>query len=222
MITTELQVYNLALSAIGTRSSITSGTDGREGELCSLWYPQVRDQVLKAAPWSSARASSRLSVQAERDTDEDWVTGDPEATYAFAYNLPSDFLYPRHLATYQRFQLGVLNNVRVLFSNEEDTILIYTKQETRPHLWDHDLAMAIVWGLAAAICVPLNGKSSRMKEMLALADDAILKAKVMEANADHWEAEAMPEWLTARGAANPGYPNRYVFPAGPALSTAFV
>ena len=50
-ISSEVQVYNLALNAVGERSNISSPTEqSRPAEVCSLWYSPVRDQVLAAVP----------------------------------------------------------------------------------------------------------------------------------------------------------------------------
>jgi len=43
-------IWNQAISSAGGRGSISSEIEsGREADLCRLWYPTVRQGVLKAA-----------------------------------------------------------------------------------------------------------------------------------------------------------------------------
>lgn len=219
MVTSEVEIYNLALSAIGHSSSVAVQDEiSREAELCRLWFPQVRDKVLKAAPWSSARAETRLAVYRTRDFNLDWTQLDPSATWSYAYTAPTDMIHPRHSVTFQRFIMSEFEGAMRVMSGEENKILVYTKRQDNFSLWDQDLLMSIVYGLGATIAMPLSAKVSRAKELYALANDAILTARVANANEDHYELESMPEWLTVRGASAGTYPNRYVYPVGPTLS----
>lgn len=69
-----VSLYNMACSAIGTKARISLPTEkSREAEICQLWYPTVRDTVLSAAHWSSARAVASLALLADRDLNVGWV-----------------------------------------------------------------------------------------------------------------------------------------------------
>src|SRR6478735_3780370 len=161
MITDEVSIYNLALNAVGTRSNITSPSEkSREAELCRLWFGPVRDQVLRAAPWPSCKAWQRLAVLKERDSQEAWTVGDPDPEYQFAYSVPSDMISPRYLAGFQRFSLQTFpGNKLAIMTNETQALLCYTKRQETIALWDVGLQMAIVYGLASYIAMPLHGKA---------------------------------------------------------------
>jgi hypothetical protein len=220
----EVEIYNLALSSVGTRARVALPTESsREAQICNLWFGPTRDQVLRGAHWPSARTSARLSVLAERDFAEAWVSTDPEPDFTYAYALPSDFLYPRHTTTFSPFKLGIYaGTTPALMSNEEEIILHYTSRQTSPSLWDIDLAMAIVHGLAAYIALPLHGKAGRARESAERANELITAARVKSANADQYSYEHIPQSLTSRGYAGFAGQNGYIYPYGSLITATGV
>lgn len=226
MATNLVQIYNLALSAVGTRQLVSYPTEkSRESEVCDLWFPVVLAAVMRAAPWSSARAIARLALIATADDTREWVEGDPEPGWQYTYKLPADFIYPRYLSDWSRFvlgqetvdQLGNKIEVTTLMANSPQALLTYTRnQETIP-LWDADLTMALSYGLAAAISMQLHGKTKRTGISLDQANDAIMRARLHTANEDMNRYESVPEWLTARGVSIGPFWEQYVYPAGPLL-----
>lgn len=219
-----VSLYNMACSAIGTKARISLPTEkSREAEICQLWYPTVRDTVLSAAHWSSARAVASLALLADRDLNVGWVDGDPSPDWLYAFALPSDYLYPRYINQYQQFELGIIGTNRVLFSNYNPTTLLYTKRQDNPVLWDPLLYRAVANALSAAISMPLHGKASRTKLALELANSAIMEARTNLANKDQSMRESIPDWLSVRGVSQPQAISGYIYPFGPLLTmTSFV
>lgn len=212
-------LYNLALSAVGTRAAISSeDDDSREGQLCRTWLPTVRDTALRAANWASARAVARLALQAEASSDSDWSEGDPEPGWTYRYGLPADYLYPRWLGDYSNFTLCSYNNTTMLQANVETPVLVYTKRQDIPGAWDPDLFKAISLGLAAAICMPLSGKADRANVMIADANELILRARVNTANENSEQLDSLPDWLLARGASIGAVYNKFIYQVGPLFS----
>ena len=195
-----VSVYNMALAAIGTRARVQSPTEvSPEAEQCSLWYEEVRDLVLRSAPWNCASAFRRLALSSERQ-DEVWVPGAPAPGWRYAYALPGDFLAPRYLTDYAQFDLGVNSlDQKVLYTNSYQPILRYTKRQARPDLWDVDLRAAIVFALAAHIAPKLTGSSDKVRLVTAQAIDKIMAAREASANETQTYQESVPEWLVARG-----------------------
>lgn len=209
------QLFNLALSAMGTRNRIASPTENSaEAKECLLWYDHVRKQVLSAAPFQEARANSRLALQAERDPDADWTDADPDPGWQFAYAAPSDMLRPRSLTTYGSFILSTRNNQNQIVTNEENAILVYTKDIDNIPLWSPPLQNAIMMALGSAICLKLGGKLDRAQLLASRANEAVFQARVTEGNLDDYQLDSVPPWLSARGVdAVPS--TRYTFPYGP-------
>ncbi len=149
-----VDIYNMALNAVGTRDDVSSPNEAsREAEVCRRWFANARDLILRAAFWPSAEAHSRLSVLAERDETEAWTSADPSPGFRFAYAVPSDLLVPRYQADFGRFVFSTYGDSRAVMSNTEQVVLAYTRQQTNVSLWDHALLMAIVYSLGAHIAI---------------------------------------------------------------------
>lgn len=219
MVTAVVDIWNQAVSALSLSKTINDETDNSlVAEKCRLHYPTVRDKVLRGAPWSSAKAYSRLALHAERNTSAAWQPGDPEPGWAFSYRLPSDYLWPRNLSTYERFTLGTIGGETYLMTNMEQAILIYTKRQEDVSQWDIALTDAIILALAAHICKPLTGKNDRSAQLIGAANQAIMLAREQAGNEDNQPMETIPDWLMARGIPGPSYPNRYIYPVGPLIA----
>lgn len=221
-LSSEVQVYNLALNAIGARSNIAAPTeDSREAEVCRLWYSTVRDQILAAAPWPEATKISYPALLATTDDEDAWLETEPRMGYSYVYALPSDALWPRYMSDFSRFLFTNYNGQRALHSNTEDAILAYTSRLENMTLWDAGLQMAIVYGLAANICMPLSGKTSRAKTLADKANELVIAARVAAANSNNESYESIPDWIVARGF-NHSPQTRYFHPYGELLTSAMV
>lgn len=218
MITDEVTIYNLALNAVGTRSNIAIPEEkSREAEVCRLWFGPVKDRVLRAAPWNSAKAHKRLSVLAER-TDELWTAVDPDPEFRFAYAVPTDLINPRYLSGYQRFSYSRLGDKMAIMTHQEQALLTYTSNSALIRLWDVSLQLAIVHALAAHIAMPLTGKVARARNSLEQANDMILQAREETGNVDMARVESIPPWIAARGYGTPMVETRYFYPHGELFS----
>lgn len=221
MISTEVAVYNMALDAVGARNDVEITTEpSREAETCLLWYAAVRDQVLAAAHWPSARAFARLaSLASAQDT---WEDLDPEPGFSNSFSVPPDMLRPRNLVSFGRFTLTTRALAQLAINaNEETPILVYTRRQVNIALWDSALQMAVVYGLAANIAKPITGKRSLAKDLIEQANALIIEAQVGAANSDDNFIEAIPDWLQARGCLNFSQ-TKFVYPHGTLLSVSSV
>lgn len=217
-ISSEVQIYNLALNAIGERNNISLPTEqSRPAEVCRLWYSPVRDQVLSAAPWPEATKIAYLALLAQQDDDATWLETEPRTGYQYVYALPSDMLRPRYMSDFSRFLFSSYNGQRAVHSNTQNAILAYTSRLENVALWDSALQMAIVYGLAANICMPLSGKPARAQALANRANELITTARVDAANSNNEYYESIPDWITARGF-NTTSPQRYFHPYGSMLA----
>lgn len=219
MIDSEVAVYNLALNAVGGRNNINSPTEAsREAEVCNLWFSPVRDQVLAAAPWPEATKLERLALLSEADGS--WDVGEPRPGYQFAYGLPSDCIRPQYLTRFERFQITAgPDNTRLLHTNASQALLAYTFRQQTISLWASELQMAIVYGLAANICMPLTGKPQRANMLIQRANSIILAARESAANISDDRYEHIPDWLAARGFSS-GNEGAFYYPFGSLLTVS--
>lgn len=212
-VASETAIYNLALNAIGARNNVSSPSeDSREAEVCRLWYPAVRDQVLAAAFWPEATKFDYLALLNEQD-DSVWTSGEAFPGFVYSYQQPTDLLRPQYLSTFEPFR--VTN--QTINTNTAQALLAYTFRNELVTTWSAGLQMAIVHGLAANICMPLTAKAQRTNLMLGQANNAILAAREASAN---WSVEAhetLPEWIQARGFGMSSH-SRFIYPFGGLLS----
>jgi hypothetical protein len=211
----KVEVFNLALSAMGTRNRVSSPTESStEARECLLWYDVVRKQILCSAPFQEATANQRLAVAAERVGGE-WLPNHPDPGWRFSYSSPADMLRPRRLATYESFILSTsAANERRIETNVENAILVYTKDQENIDMWSPALVNAIAYGLASAVCMKLGGKMDRLQLVAQQANSLLMAARVVEGNTDEYQLDSLPPWLSARGVPSAAS-NRYFYPYGP-------
>lgn len=226
MATDVVVLYNLALDTIGARNKISLPTEqSREAEACQLWFPQIRDQVLASAAWPEATKMERLALLSLQDNDGDevWAQGDPRPDLTNAYALPADLLRPQYISDFSRFAVQSYGEEnRVLMTNKQSPILIYTFRQTKVSMWSQELQMAIMKGLAASICLPLTGKTSRAKLLMDEANQYILAARETAANTNDERFESIPDWISARGFIDSSTLTRYIYPYGALLTISNV
>lgn len=218
--TSQVEIYNMALSSVGTKQLVSLPEEAsREAELCNLWYDRIVQQILRAAFWPCGRAVARLALQKERDLSTIWQPGDPEPGWQYTYSTPSDMIAPRYLTTFQRFALAnATDNSKVIYTNVEQALLIYTKDQPQINSWDPDFLMAVVHGLAAVIALPLHGKPDRAKLAQDKANQLVVQARVDAANSDMESFQTVPDWISARGYAGAAPNTRFIYEYGPLIS----
>jgi hypothetical protein len=213
-VASKVQVYNLALNAVGSRSNISSPTENsREAEVCDLWFELVRDTALASAAWPEATKLRYLALSSEQEDDE-WIEGEPKAGYQYLYARPSDMLRPQYMSGFGHFLMTDLG----FHSNTYQAALVYTSRLTDVSQWGAQLQMAIVYGLAAHICMPLSGKPSRAKMLVGMANELMMAARESAANQNTEVLDSVPDWITARGYTDASSKTRYFYPYGSLLS----
>lgn len=101
--TATVDIANRALSALGTRSQITSfAEDSNEAAQCNLLFDALRDEVLRMAPWNCATNFDLITVlKAAPGTPENpsstatvWSKAFPPPPWVYEYSHPSDCIRP--------------------------------------------------------------------------------------------------------------------------------
>ena len=232
----QLNLYNLALGAIGADYTISAvDEESVPAEACELYYENVRQTILRAAFWHCAKRHVRMTKAAatvettgyDHDTELFWVSSDPEPGYAFSYTLPT-MLRARYLTTFEMFSLGweMEGDHAILSCNtggpedEDAPILCYTADVTNVTVWDAGLYQAVYHGLAANIAMALTGKKNQVDLNFGLANQLILQARADNANemGHLLYSEQVPERLQARGYAYSPVTTPYIYPYGHLLT----
>lgn len=222
MVNSVVDIFNLACSTIGTRSSIASETEvSKEAEECALWYEIARDAVMEGAHWPSTRSFARVGLLVERNSETNWELGDPEPGFTYAYSLPSKMLHPWYLTNFDRFTLGLHNDERTaLMTNTTDPILVYCRKQVSVEEWSTQLKMAVAHALGAFVGLKLTGKAARVARAQERANNLIEQARASAANSRDDQYESLPEWLQARNIAIAPPQNRFLYPYGSLINAA--
>ncbi|MCQ4159770.1 hypothetical protein NON00_07495 [Roseomonas sp. GC11] len=184
-----LVLCSRALLKIGAQpvASLDEGT--AEAEVAANLYPAVRDALLSAHPWSFATGQMVLPR----------LTAVPYADYAYAYQLPADFLRVLSAGGQGRGS-GILYrlNENRLHTDAPSVTLTYLFRPSES-AFPAFFASALVARLAAEFCVPLTESTSRADMLHRLAESEMRHARLVDSQ--QGTARAIEEFplISARG-----------------------
>lgn len=148
MATSRTEICNFALGLISDKSiSDINDKEDVNAKLCLLHYQQTLDEELRAYAWNGAFHEAKL---AQKPTEES-----PLIEYEFAYSLPNNPFCLRPL----RVNDGVENFIisgRLLFSDNDNIILGYTKRITNIAEMDPLLVKVLYTQLAIKLSFPIT------------------------------------------------------------------
>ncbi len=216
----DIDICNLALLRLGTRSSISALTEGStEANACALAYPIVRDTLLAQHRWSFATRRVALAD-----------LGNPPDNWAFRYAYPPDCLHARALhppappqptggppavdATSLPFEVSADcdasgNPIRIVLADQPGAELVYTARITTAAQFDAGFVEALSWTLAAELAITLTGDKIIAQYCLQTAAAAVAGAKANDANESPFVDDRPAEWIAAyRIFRRPTWPNR--------------
>lgn len=157
MATSWVKISNQALALLG-KDLIVSLDEGTEAaKYCSLFYEDVRDEVLRAHAWNCAKHRAALAQSS------DYV---PPSGYDYAYALPvSPYCLRVLLMGEPEDKLVWKVEGRYLLTDEEEATILYIKRITDPMELDTLCVAAIAARLAADLALPLTGSRSMFDDM---------------------------------------------------------
>lgn len=204
MATSAVSICNLGLSRIGISAAIVALSESsQEAVACNAIYEQVRDQVLRDFPWPFATKYVELGlVTAAADEDELPAWGNE---WAYAYRYPSDCIKLRRLTTGDRtgrtrvpFKLGNDDSGRLIFTDQADAILLYTKRFTDPAHFDATFASAVAWKMAIELAPPLARSAAERERAINGYNTEIAQARVDALNEEVDDEDAEASWIADR------------------------
>ena len=203
MATSAVQICNMALSRVGSSAFISAlDEDTPEAEMLNLHYEPKRDGLLEVGAWPWATRRVALSALASPDaTTED--------VWSYVYTLPADCLQVQDLWSGSRVQTAgdripcavewdAANACRVLCTDEEDAVLVYTRKVTDVTAYPQHFVEALVWALAAELALGLIGKPELFANAQAMADRARSRAVAKAGNTNRPDAPPVSEFEAER------------------------
>lgn len=236
MATSDTEIANLALAAIGTRSTIASLTEAStEARAVSLHYSRTLEELLRASHWNFARKQTLLTLL--HDATQGQTAPTP---WLYEYALPSDYLYARYVmpnievtppnppASAPTAQVNQPNyigppiqflissslndsdqQITTLLTNQPSAILVYTCRVTNPNLYDSMFLTAFSHLLASRICVQLTGDKQMARSEFQIADDLVRAARARDGSEGLVVIDSIPDWMRVRG-----YASDWAYPGG--------
>lgn len=209
---TVVDIYNLALSNLGTRSRVTATSDGtREANALNVIYADARDELLQEHPWNFAGTREALATQAVAAAPDDW---------SFVYVYPADCLAVRFLCSAGtppdayaglepiRYEVRVVKDdtlptavrKRAILTDLDDAVACYTWQVTDPDFMPPHFRRVLGWKLAAAVALNLTGAASTAAACFNMYKAQLDIAGVVDAREGLSRAHDNPApWDAARG-----------------------
>ncbi len=163
-----------ALIKIGA-APVTGFDEGTaESEIAGALYGQTRDALLSAYAWSFATGQVKLNR----------LEAEPLADYAYAFQLPNDFLRALSLGTSGRGRgQGYRVIGDVLHADASEVVLTYIyrpDEESFPPFFDQ----ALIVRLAAEFTIPVTENTSRSEAMFSMAERDFARARQIDAQQD--------------------------------------
>ncbi|PHS78120.1 MAG: hypothetical protein COB59_08655 [Rhodospirillaceae bacterium] len=166
-----------ALLKTGCRS-ITSFDEGTaEAEVAGNLFETTRDALLSAHPWSFATAQVTLPR----------LEAEPIADYAYAFQLPADYLRVLSAGAGRGRGLEYRIHERRLHTHSPDVVLTYIFRPAEsefPPFFDQ----VLIARLAAEFCIPLTDSTSRSEALRGIAKDEFRQARLIDSQQDTTDA----------------------------------
>ena len=198
--TSEVDICNLALLRLGTRSSLSSFTEGSvEANACAQVYALMRDMLLASHQWDFATRRVGLAD-----------LGSPPVPWDYRYAYPVDCLRARSIRSGARTRKVTIfeisgdvdadgNPIKVILCNLAQAELTYTAQIVTPDLFPPHFVEALSWMVAAEISTALSSNDALTQYAMQMAAQAVSSSKANDANQSPSPQEHVPDWVSVRG-----------------------
>lgn len=177
-----VEICNIALSRLASSSPISSlGERSKAAELCTIFYAQCRDEVLREFPWPFATTAVALAD-----------VGSPASGWAFRYSYPADcslvlgIMQPGQREIIETDQLipykvGYSPAGAVIHTDQPQAVACYVARVEDTTLFDPLFVSALAWKLATELAIPITGKREHRQdcEQQYLVSISQAKAQVM-------------------------------------------
>jgi len=209
--TSQVEIYNMALGNIGISETVASLEErSKAQQTCSRYWEIARDTALAQFPWRFATKFATLAL-----------IGTPPRGWAYQYQYPNDCLKALGLnderLAYTDWcrdswsnwaDLGRLVDWRtaygdegqVLLANQEGAELAYVVRVTDTGRYPPLFVQALAWQLSMLIAMPMTAQTSVVQTAMSGYMQAWQIAAAADLNESKGEYLAMPnDYLTGRG-----------------------
>lgn len=180
-----MEIVNRALGHLGSQPLTSLDEATPLAAKIKVFWPQARDDVLRAHTWVCCRKRARLPRLAE----------DPPFGFAAQFQLPEDFL--RLVATDPAGATVAVEGNRLL-ADQAVLAIVYVRREEDAALYDPQLCGVLALKLATELAYGITGSTSLAQSLAGRCDAALSEARGNSAR----ESEARPgrtsAWVAAK------------------------
>ena len=184
--TVDLTICNNALLLLGNNTIVSLTDDLKAARLCSQFYQQAVDAVLRAYTWNCATVRSAELVAA----------GTPSFGFGYAYVLPAFCLRVLMIEDDETIPFKIENGQ--LVTDYSAAKITYIKRVAMSKA-DSLLVEAISARLAAAIAFPVTNSATVSEAMWKLYKDKLDEAQTIDAFEGTASQLASNDWINSRG-----------------------
>ena len=154
----ELDIWNIALHAIGAEAIQDKGADHKANRMCRSFYGWTRDYLLTTFDWNFARKYQVLTL------DDTYPEDNCPSGY-YPYALPEDCEIPRSLEPYkQRDSWMIMGNH--LFSPRDELVgMYYTRNDVTAFDFSTAFSQLMALGMAVRLA-PAMAQDDTLTEKL--------------------------------------------------------
>lgn len=198
MASSEVKICNMALGRVGVSIFIDALTEASQAAtVCNLFYEPCRDRALVDGRFNFAKSRAVLAD-----------LGTPPTNWAYRYALPSDCLDAQRIVSPGSrnplakgripFELAEEGGARVLYTDQAQAELVYTKRVTNPNLFTPQFESALAWLLASEVGMPLSAAPNLSNNALKMYLSEISAAQAASLNESQEDPEPDCEFITGR------------------------
>ena len=226
-----IDIYNLALDAVGTRSTVASTTENStEANTLNRHYTAAVQSLLASANWSFARQQATLALL--NDATQGQTVPTP---WLYEYSVPSNMVRMRYVMPMfdnlpgsvtpgasmayfvgppVRFVLSSDtdssgNDINVILTNQNQAIAVYTKNVTNTALYTPQFIEGLRMYLGHRICMALTGDKQKSVELFQEANLLVKQARATNQDEGLTVDDHIPDWVRVRG-----YASDWAYPEG--------
>lgn len=192
-----LEIYNMALGFIGTRTVGSPNERTPESIQCELYWDRARRSALRDFPYRFAVRRMRLpEKEMPVEYDMEWE---------HCYGLPDSVLKVVRVHDGRRRGMGKVpyaiqrgDEGEILLTDVEQAMIDAVVDVEDVTKWDENFVSAMARKLACLICVPLTKGEGKLQSLTQLYQAAIPQAEGADAS-ESYDRKPDDAWLQARG-----------------------
>ncbi|WP_337375650.1 hypothetical protein [Desulfovibrio piger] len=192
----KLDIFNMALGFIGTRTIASANENTPEAIQCGLYWDRARRAALEDYPYSFAQRRVKLAQKA--------LPAVYEGEWHYCYGLPNMCLKVREVHDGRErgrkipYRLQHEGQEVVILTNVADAMAEVTEDVTDTSLWDEQFSMMVARKLAALVAVPLlKNSSGKVQELEQLYQLAVPRSEGQDAS-EGGDRPQLDGWIAAR------------------------